>query len=313
MKKILFIAFSVIVIASCDKIDDPIPASAGVTIQLDGNTEYIIDESLNISGSSELLDFISNRIWDTMVSPDNSLQRFAILEEFTGHTCNNCPDGARRIQQLVDVYGDQLIPIAIHASNQFATPLPSGNKFRTDFRVDGGHGEIYLDNLNIGALPQGIVSRSTPNGRQINQWESDFLTIKDDTPLASLKLQSFHSGSDTIVRIQIDIEWLSTLSEIYNLQVHLLESNIIDWQKDGVLDVPDYNHKHVLRKVVNGTYGIALNAAVAGETQSIQYITTFKSSFVPENMEVVAFIFDNGGVPNKEIIQGNSVHLKPEN
>lgn len=298
-----------VALSSCDKIDDPIPATAGDTFELDGDTEYIVDPSLNIADANELLDFISSRDWDTVTSPDNSLQRFAVLEEFTGHTCNNCPDGARRIKQLVGVYGDQLIPIAIHASNQFATPYPSGDKFRSDHRVEGGHGEIYLIELNIGALPQGIVSRSKRRGSQINQWEPDFLAIKDDSPIASLKINSLYSGSDTLVRVQIEVEWLSASTETYNLQLHLLESGIIDWQKDGALDVENYNHNHMLRKVVNGTYGKELKPVIVGEVEKIQYITTFKPSFKPENMEVVAFVFNSD--PNSyEIIQGNAVELK---
>tara|TARA_B110000503_G_C7165149_1_gene421505 strand:+ start:2459 stop:3391 length:933 start_codon:yes stop_codon:yes gene_type:complete len=309
MKKISSIFLLFLALNGCDKIDDPIPATAGDTFQLDGDTEFIVDPTLNIDDATALLDFISNKTWDTVTSPDNSLLRFAVLEEFTGHTCNNCPDGARRIEQLVGVYGDQLIPIAIHASNQFAAPYPSGSKFRSDHRVEGGYGDIYLNDLNIGALPQGIVSRSTRRGSQINQWESDFLAIKDDTPLASLKINSFYSGTDTLVRVQIEVEWLTNSTETYNLQLHLLESNIIDWQKDGALDVPDYNHKHMLRKVVNGAYGKQLKPAVAGDIEKIQYITAFNSKFKPENMEIVAFVF-NSDPSSYEIIQGNAVHLK---
>ena len=110
------------------------------------------------------------------------------------------------------------------------------------------------------------------------------------------------------MRIQIEVEWLRTLQEVYNLQVHLLESDIIDWQKDGTIDVQDYNHKHVLRKVVNGTYGKQLQAAVAGETETIEYITSFNPLFIIENMEIVAFVFDSDPA-SYEIIQGNAAHL----
>ena len=309
MNKLILTVFVLFTIVSCDKIDDPIPAEAGESFELDGDTEYIIDPSLNIDNADELREFLDTKTWDTVVSPDNSNARFAVLEEFTGHTCNNCPDGARRIQQLVTEYGDQLIPIAIHASNQFATPLTTGDKYRTDFRVEGGHGEIYLNDLNIGALPQGIVSRTTTRGSQINQWETDFLAVKDEVPVATLKINTLSTDIDTLVRIQIEVEWLRTLQEVYNLQVHLLESDIIDWQKDGTIDVPDYNHKHVLRKVVNGTYGKQLQAAVAGETETIEYITSFNPLFIIENMEIVAFVFDSDPA-SYEIIQGNAAHLK---
>lgn len=309
MKKFFYIAIvSSIYLIGCDQIDDPIPADVGQSFELDGDTEFIVDPSLNIDSVEALRDFITSRTWDTVTSPDNSTQRFIVLEEFTGHTCNNCPAGAREIKRLQGVYGDQLIPIAIHSGN-FAEPATSGSQFRTDFRVDGGHGETYLSDLNISALPQGIISRTTPNGRQINQWETDFLAIQGDAPIARLDITNYYSPGDTIVRAQIEIEWLTTSTESFNLQLHLLESKIVDWQLDGSTILSDYEHNHALRKVVNGTYGKPLQAAVAGEKEVIQYITTFKSEWVPDNMNVVAFIF-NGDPSSYEIMQGNSADIK---
>jgi len=308
MKKILlFSAISLIITQSCDKIDDPIPAGAGTSVSA-GNIEFIVDPSLGINSSDSLTAFIASKSWDSTSSVDNSSQRFIVLEEFTGHTCKECPDGAREIDRLSGVYGNQLIAVAIHASN-FAVPLPSGNKFRTDFRVAGGHGETYVSDLNISAFPQGVVSRTTPNGRRIAQWETDILAIKDDVPLASLQIKNYYATTDTLVRIELEIEWKQTLSESYNIQVDLVENNIVDWQLDGAMQVSNYNHKHVLRKVVNDAFGKALKSAVAGEKETIQYITTFNSNWKVDDMEVVAFVFNSD--PNSyEIIQGNSAHIK---
>lgn len=309
MKKIfLLLSISAFIFQACDKIDDPIPKDASSSAS-DGNIEFVVDASLGLSSIDSIRDFISSKSWDSIESVDNSAQRFVVLEEFTGHYCNNCPDGAREIARLKGEYGDQIIPIAIHATQQFAAPRTAAGKYSTDFRVEGGHGETYLGDLNIGALPQGIVSRTTSSGRQISQWESDFLAIRNNAPLASLTIKNFYASTDTIVRTRIEINWLNTSSENYNLQVHLLESNVIDWQLDGPTDVPDYNHKHILRKVVNGTYGKALKDATIGSKETIEYITTFKNAWKPENIEVVAFVFNSD--PNSyEIIQGNAAHIK---
>ncbi|MBL4708266.1 MAG: Omp28-related outer membrane protein [Flavobacteriales bacterium] len=308
MRKITILLFSLALFNACDKIDDPIPDSIGTTVQI-GDIQYVADPSLNISTDS-ILDFIASKTWDSITGPNNSSQRFVVLEEFTGHKCRACPNGAREIQRLVGEYGDQLIPIAIHSTNSFAAPEPSGNMYRTDFRLQSGKGETYRIDLNIGALPQGIVSRTTTSGRQISQWEGDFLALKDDSPVAALSIKSFYTSSDSfLIRVQLEIEWLVTLPETYKLQVDLLESNIIDWQLDGTVDIEHYNHKHVLRKLVNDTYGIQLKTAVAGERENFQYITTLSSAWKPENMEVVAFIFDSD--PNSyKIVQANAVHVR---
>lgn len=308
MKKlILFASITALMTQACDKIDNPIPKDAGNSIG-GGSTEFIVDPSLGLTNQTDLDAFIASKTWDSISAPDNSAKRFVILEEFTGHTCKECPAGAREIERLVGVYGDQLIPVAIHASN-FAEPRRAGTMFRSDYRVDGGHGETYVSDLNISAFPQGVVSRTTPNGRRIAQWETDILAVKDDAPAATLRLKNFYSSADTLVRINIEIEWNQTLTADHNLQVHLLESNIIDWQLDGNTVVSDYNHKHMLRKVVNDTFGKLLKSAVAGDKETIEYITTFKSSWKPDDLEVVAFIFNNDP-SSYEVLQGNAAHVK---
>lgn len=315
MKKIILILTVLFIgIQACDKIDDPIPADAGSSISgggLDSTIEYIVDPSLAINNSTDLINLLSANSWDTLEGPDNSSQRFVILEEFTGHTCRACPDGARKIKQLVDTLGNQLIPIAIHATENFAAPQPNGNMYTTDFRVKGGHGEIYLQELNIQALPQGIVSRSTSSGRQINQWEGDINAIKNDAPKAIVSLKNYSTTNDTLVRVQVKIEWLETSSINYNLQVQLLESKVIDWQLDGSTNVPDYEHNFILRKVVNGTYGLPLQPAVVGNTETIEYITTYESAWNVNNMESVVFVFDSDPNNNYEVIQANSADFTP--
>ncbi len=309
MKKIIF-ALSIIsiIISSCDKIDDPIPKDQGSSFSLDGETEYITDPSLGISNSEQLLDLINSNSWDSLDGYDNSNRRFIVLEEFTGHTCLNCPIGAAEVIRLDTILGDQLIPVSIHAG-KFAEPKQTGDKYKSDHRPPSGKAETYATTFNPGdAYPRGMVSRIGGAVTPVNSWEGAINAIKDDNPKAVIKMRNFYSAASNLLRIDIEIEWLETLQEDYNLQVFVAEDHIIDWQLNITVDQPDYDHRHMLRKIVNDTWGKSLNEANQGETQKIQYILPLDPSWKANDLESIAFIYDSD-VTSYEIIQANAAHV----
>ena len=74
--------------------------------------------------------------YNSYVNPNKKV----IIEDFTGHKCPNCPDAAREMDAIHNIYGDQIIGMAIHVSS-FAKPYPS--PFIYDFRTQRG------DNLSL--------------------------------------------------------------------------------------------------------------------------------------------------------------------
>ena len=345
MKNILIIILAIpLFIWSCDKIDNPIPENLGNNISISGdtlsagdtlsngdtlqtgdtlnpNTEYISDQSLNISNGSALRDFIFTREWDTAVAPINANQQFVLLEEFTGHLCINCIPGTKEILRLDSIYKEKLIPVGIHAGT-FARFSEGASKYSTNFNpTPQADGEAYLSTFNPeGANPRGVVNRlrqSSGNAKPKDSWATDVMNFTaNTTPKAQLELTNYYDSTSKIIRADITVTWQESLSESYSLQIWVLEDKIIDWQKDAVdprRDIPDYEHRHVLRKVVNGTFGKTLETAVIGESEKIQYIFPFTENLRPnaKNFEVVVFIFDNDQ-SSYEVIQANAAHVVSE-
>jgi hypothetical protein len=307
--KISFIALLLIsVVYSCDKIDDPLPSNVGVTLNQAG-TEFIIDTVFQVGNLNELNSFINDNNWASDTAPDNSKRRFILLEEFTGHKCTFCPNGTREIVRLDGIYKEQLIPIGIHAGN-FAIPVNKTGSYSTDFRVDGNHGEVYNSSYGINSWPSGVVSRIGESSG-FNQWEIEIQAIKDDVPAAGIKMINYFATVNNIpvIRTNIEINWLETKTDSINLQVFLVEDHIIDWQLDLGVDKPNYDHRHVLRKVINDTYGKVLSNTVIGEKQTIQYIFEIDKSWKPQDLEVVAFIFDREE-SRSEAFQVNAAHVQ---
>lgn len=297
---------SILLISACEKVEDPFPVNIGQSIFYQ-NTEYVVDKELQLGNSTQLVEFLNQYTWTEENCPDNRNQRFVVLEEFTGHTCLYCPRGTREILRLDAIFKEKLIPVAIHAGN-FADTFPTSfGKYTTNFKVKGGHGDEYSTFFKVSSYPSGLVSRL--NGGTIysdSQWEQQINSIVGTSPFAQLLVTNYYEPNERILRIQIDIEWLASSSEEFSLQLHLAEDHIIDWQKDGNKDIPNYDHRHVLRKVVNGTWGKSIGQAVEGETISMQYITKVSADWKAKDMESIAFIFNSN---NYEVMQANAAYI----
>lgn len=273
MKKfILPLVFTFIIVSfySCDKIDDPI--ENGVVNNPD----------------------------------DSTAKRRILIEEFTGQLCTYCPDGAREIERLVSVYGSQLIPVSIHAGS-FADP---NNGAPDDFRTADGN--TYNTTFGVSSYPAAAVSRlnnAAISGK--NQWETDIISIKDDAPMAEITISNTYNNSNRNVDISVDVEWLldGNQSSNYKLQVYVIEDHIVAYQLDNGTGVNNYNHRHMLRGAVNGTWGDAITTTTAGTTENFSLSTTLNASWDENNCEIVAFIYIEG--PDYEVIQANIEPVLP--
>jgi len=173
MKK-LFLPFITIIIAiyGCDKIDNPIPDDI---IEVDG---ILWDDSSYVESSPSM--------------------RKILVEEFTGHLCTFCPDGAREIERLDSIYGGQVIPLSIHAGSFANVPANGagfdangdGTKdFTTNFKTPDG--DDYYTTFGVASNPAATVSRlNNANITGLSQWSIDINSIKNNIPKVSIGLST---------------------------------------------------------------------------------------------------------------------------
>jgi hypothetical protein len=122
MKKYLAILSSILIIISCDVEEGP----------------FITD-------------------YNSYINPDKKV----LIEDFTGHLCPNCPNAARELDAIHDIYGDQIIGMAVHVSTTFARPYSSNQapNFQYDFRTQwGDNWDAFYETSSIG-LPAGMINR----------------------------------------------------------------------------------------------------------------------------------------------------------
>jgi hypothetical protein len=294
MKKIILPILAIAAIISfnsCDKIDTPIAA--------------------------DILD-TSNLFWEdsSYVKSSNTVRK-VLIEEFTGHTCQNCPQGAAELQNLIGTYGNQIVPMGIHADPTFSVPYlnSDGNAiffvngdsaYYTDFRTPAGN--EYGTFFGVSGIPKGLVSRRA-NGNifDFNQWESQFQAIKNDAPAVSIGLSTLYNDSARIVKTVVNTNWLTSSAGDYKLQIQLVEDNIVDWQLNGSTDVPDYNHRHVFRGSINGTWGTDIPTANSGDSDTQEFSYILPENFKKDDCIIVAFVYKDN--PSYEIVQVEELHV----
>ena len=238
--------------------------------------------------------------------------RVVLLEEFTGVGCTNCPKGSREIENLLTQFPDNLIAVSIHAGFFADTNIFNFGKY--DFRTEEGQFLFGYLGPNLG-YPAGVVDRTPVNGdMQIgrNQWASAITTQIQDQPAVELGIEkSFNSSTRELV-ITINGIGKENVSGEIRLSALVTESGVVDAQDDQEADpniVLDYIHNHVLRDMFTPASGAPLfNDLIVGQTFSQTYSIILDSSWVPENMEIVAFasVVNGNSFP---VLQAASAHV----
>lgn len=214
-------------------------------------------------------------------------KRAVLLEEFTGQYCTNCPEGHKFVAQLREQYGEAFIPVSIHASS-LSIPV-------TDTTLKGlatTDGETYYKNAGSPVLPTGIVNRRTEAlGR--DEWANVIREeLKREAPVA-LEVSADLADASKSLSINVNIKPTADINGY--LQVWLVESNISAFQLNGGQYQFDYVHNHVFRAAVNGINGESFKAS-KNVFDDKTYTYTLDDSWKPENMAVVAFIYDSTGI-----------------
>jgi thiol-disulfide isomerase/thioredoxin len=253
----------------------------------------------------------------TVDVPKDSVFRKILIEDFTGHTCGNCPTATIKAIQLQNLYGKKVIVVGVH-SGFFARPRLSG-KFTTDFRTPAGEEYNSFWKVDVRGNPNGFVSRSGRINNDIiinpDSWGEAIELLKNLEPEVKLSLSLTYDGSSRALSANVNATALKNISGKYNLVLYLVEDNIVDWQKDysmptGAEDNPEFLHRHVLRDNINGTWGEELisPSLSAGDSLSKSYSNyLLKQNWKEDNCSVVAYIYNT---ENYEIIQAEEVYIK---
>ncbi|MBL0343368.1 MAG: Omp28-related outer membrane protein [Bacteroidetes bacterium] len=240
----------------------------------------------------------------TSVQPRN-----AVLEEFTGVNCVNCPDGHIRANALYNAFPGRVVIINIH-SGSFANPSAGQPDFRTPF------GDPIDAFAGVAAYPSGTMNRvvwagaynippyfpqNPPNNLAIrrpgwwdtsypNQGTGAYIILQGGNTPVNIGSETLWNATTRELQVTVELYYTSTENQDNKLNVVLLESGVIGYQSGGSAN---YTHNHILRHMLTGQWGDPIATTTQGALVTRTYTYTVPTNINIDNCDISAFVTQN--------------------
>lgn len=274
-----------------------------------------------------IVDFSDKKdIVDTtyMAAVETTEARKVLIEEFTGASCTNCPEGHEKVKAIQEANPNRIVAVAYHT--YFPGPIfqpvkefggiNSAYDFRDSAATDIGKG-IYgsLNSIPVGGIDRILVGGTEAANRQIGRanWATQTNNRLVLAAPANVHLTSSYDPAKNEVSLVIKIAYTKSVTTKNVLTVGVTESKIIDAQKFPEETQADYEHNHVVRKILTSYSGNSVIDSVSvkapGRVYEYHYKFTPSEKWKLENCTVFAFL-SNNEADNKEVLQSAEVPLK---
>lgn len=222
------------------------------------------------------------------------VQRNPVIEACTGTWCQWCPCGHDIIDQIL-VSMPNAIAIEYHGPANGSDPYSffPGNQI--------------IGNLGFSGYPTGIIDRtSAPQSR--TAWPG-LMNQRYSVPSpVNIAIDKAYNKITRELNVTVHSIAETNLTGEYKLNFIILESGLVYPQtgNSSCTGGSNYVHNHVVREMINGALGEALNGTNpwnAGDTISKSITYTVPANFVDDNCELVAFVYKVGTTLNTSEIQ----------
>jgi len=217
-----------------------------------------------------------------------------LIEEFTGAWCGYCPDGAHRVQSIIDNNNGNAIGVSLHSSDDMA--IAHTNYLETTYQNTG--------------YPSGMVDRVPFNGTTSTWNRGSWEYVANDQLIkissCGLAIKSEINGASATVEVHAGFN--TTLNGDYRLTVYLIEDGVTGTgsgydqrnyyntdSESPFYDLGDpiegYEHNHTLRAVLSESLGDPINTSfLVSGGEHIETYTVDLSSYTKNKLSIVAFI-----------------------
>lgn len=241
---------------------------------------------------------------------DSAVMQNILIEDFTGHLCNNCPDAADMIHTLQHApqFEGRVIGVAIH-TGFFATPLAP--PFDTDHRtVEGDDIGTFFGITSTTGFPTGMVNRKDyPNSnlKPYNDWPTHAAEYLNKEALVDIKSSTAYNASNRQLNLTVDLEWQrDTAGASHKILAMLTENNIKGAQKlpDQSTDTA-YIFEHMFRRTFNGIYGEDCGSAniTQGDQEQHSWNISLDAEWKENDCYIVVLVFDATTQEIKQVIE----------
>ena len=228
------------------------------------------------------------------VPPGN---KTVLVEDFTGVSCPNCPDGARIIEstRTTPELKARIIPLAVHSVGFDNLHPGSTYQFKTE------KGQLMQDDVgDLFSKPAAAINRTISPESSTRFYESketwpNFIDEELNRPSEmNMTMELEYNASSRVVSFEVTYIPVLDINTPLNITAVIAESGMIDPQTDNSGVVEEFVHNHVLREVITAATGDVLgNSFTKGQIYTHDFSFTIPPEdgwWVAENCEIIVFI-----------------------
>jgi hypothetical protein len=244
----------------------------------------------------------------TLVST-NPQNKNAIIEEFTGVRCPNCPAGHNIAKSILNDYPGKAFVIAYHPQNSgYTVPRKT-----TDPDMRRTYPNAFYSSSYVGSrfMPGAMINRRLWNSKRLSGrggWRSKSETIMNETSPVNIGLKSTYDIAGDELDIDIEVYFTDNVTDPLSLYVYLLEDSLVAKQSNGG---NNYVHMHVFREALSAQWGDNVSGpTIIGSLYSTTINKKLNTTLDPLNLDnthVIAFLYNKS---NEEVITGFEVKAK---
>lgn len=224
--------------------------------------------------------------------------KVAVVEEFTGVNCPNCPSGHQVAAGLLSSYPGQVIVQGYHPSNSnYTTPDPGQPDFRRNY-LDDFYSSSYVGSR---FMPGAMINRrewgnpAEKNTTRTN-WDSYVQTIIAESSPVNVGVSSVYDSQNNTLTVDVEVYYTADVTNPNAIYVHLTEDGLIADQS-GSGGGANYEHKHIFREhISSGTWGDNITGGTTtGTLYTNQYVFDLSNAVDAIDISkahVIAFVYD---------------------
>lgn len=235
-----------------------------------------------------------------------------IVEDFTGTWCQWCPGGIQNLEDMVSIYGDKVIPIAVHNNDPMATAYEP--KLAQFFGVNGyPNGMINRSPINTGQSIVVAIDRGNYDEKG-GTWGYVADQILKQSPAADIDVTYFVDPATNVLTATVKATILADITKQTVFNAAIIENDVVPangsnaWKqvnayagRAGQENHPWYSKSQlvsmtfqdVLREYMGGHLGesAGLPATMkAGEVYTRTFSKVIPTGVRVENIKVVGYL-----------------------
>ena len=245
------------------------------------------------------------------------------VEEATGVHCANCPTGAYNLKNLKNSNPGRILSASVYSPflNYFQSPS------QYDFNSSDDSSIVFYLNGGDPSKPAATIDRletgvsTSPLFFDQSNWVNIVNGELSKTTPVNIELSATATANVDEFRVKSKITFTDTLTADLNLSLYLIEDHVIDYQDSLGIQVLNYEHNEILRKIITPIPGSSFLSSIATKEKGRvfeKYITftlpasvnlpAVRTGIVNKaNLKLICFVHKTGS--SKEVLQAAEIDL----